>query len=202
MGRGLPRCKRVWQLATEYLPLGDCRSREGVTAHGPNPHFEDANTRKLVTSWRGNSSSCCTFLNVRIIYWSHSSKFYSSRRSGNCLNSCAEPVSTTEPAHSVRFSLIVGFERSVEHSLRVDFGPPVHLFHHSDLGWTSFSSSALMSPEKAIPKFGTSLVPRPPYHSPLRHRREPASWLSTSSQTSVVIEPLVHRVSLETVSAV
>ena len=108
----------------------------------------------------------------------------------------------TEPAYSVQFSLIVESERSVGHSLRVDFGPPVHLFHHSDLGWPSSSSSALTSPEKAIPKFGTSLVPRPLYHSPLHRRKEPASLLSTSSQTSVVIEPLVHRISLETVSAV
>ena len=111
-------------------------------------------------------------------------------------------MSMTEPAYSVQFSLTVEPEHSAERLSRVDFGQPVHLLHYSDLGWTSFSSWALMITEKAIPEYGTSQAPHPPYHSLPHHRREPVSWSSTSSQTSVVVEPPVHRVSLETVSVV
>ena len=111
-------------------------------------------------------------------------------------------VSTTESVHSVPFSLTVESERFVGRWSRADCEPPVHFFHHSELGWPSFFSSVLTNPEKAIPRFGTSPVPRPMYNSPLDRRREPASLLSTSSQTLVFSNALLHRVSLETVSAV
>ena len=106
----------------------------------------------------------------------------------------------TEPACSVQLSLTVEPEHSAECLSRVDFGQPVHFLHHYDLGWSSFTSSALMIPEKAIPEFGTSQDPHPPYHSLPHQRREPVSWFSTYSQTSV--EPPVHRVSLENASVV
>merc|ERR1711894_48909 len=107
----------------------------------------------------------------------------------------------TEPAYSVQLSPTAEPEHSAECLSRVELGQPVRFLHHLDLGWPSFSSSvlALRTPEKAAPEFETSQDPRPPCHSLPHRRREPVSWSSTYSQTSVVVGLPVHRVSLETV---
>ena len=91
------------------------------------------------------------------------------------LTSTAELMLMTEPVPSVLFSLTAGSERFAGHWLKADFEPPLLLFHCFELDWLSFSSSALASPEKTIPRFETSLVHHPLCPLPPDQEREPAS---------------------------
>ena len=91
------------------------------------------------------------------------------------LTSTAELMLMTEPVPSVLFSLTAGSERFTGRWLKADFEPPLLLFHCFGLDWLSFSSLALVSLEKTIPKFEMSLVHPPLCPLPPGQEREPAS---------------------------